>query len=475
MSPVERYRAVLPPSEYAALEAWAATFYGFQHDWLFEDGRLAICNKSRQIGTSHTTAAVGVLWGAFHGELTTIISIGQLESDEVLDKCKRHVGVLQKLGSTMARTVRANSSEIVFATGGRILALPSSGGRGFSGNVFLDEFAYQEHSGKVWDAAAPVTLLGHKMRVVSTPNGIGNDFHQLWERAIATDVEPAPGLEHLGKQKSAWRTHEIPLSLALAQSYPVDLQHCWELAKGDPRLFEQMFNCSFLDNILQYIPGEVIAECLSAEVLNAGDPIEGGEYYAGLDIGREADLTCLIVLRMNGRRATMVFLKTMKRTDSDGLEEMVSAAFKKYKLKRLCIDSTGLGTFPADRIKKQHSERIDVPHRRPRVEAINFGPKSKESLATGLYAAMTGGNLVLPATDASMPGCEPNTAKNIQKEIASIRRIITSSANIQYETPHTSEGHGDRAWALMLALHACSTPNPMIEALRKRAYGQTQA
>lgn len=468
--PIARYQAILPPVEFAALQAWATTFYDFQHRWLFDTSRLAICNKSRQIGTSHTTAAVAVLWGAFHGELTTIISIGDRESVEVLDKCKRHAYVLQKLGSLMASTLKSNSNEIVFNSGGRILALPSSGGRSFSGNVFLDEFAYQEQATKVWDAAAPVTLLGHKMRVVSTPNGIGNEFHQLWERATKTD--------DAGKPVSPWVPHEIPLSVALAQGYPVDIQHCWELAKGDPRLFEQMFNCSFLDNVLQYIPGEVIAECCTDDVLTA---VPGGEHFAGLDIGRTNDLTALVVIRVVNGIRYVVHVETMKRTDSDGLEAMVSRAFAKYKLRRLCIDSTGLGSFPSERIKKQHSEKIDVAHRRPRVECIDFTPNSKEALATGLYAAMTDGTVKLPASDAALPSFmsgenEVNAsgvAGLLRKEIASVRRVITSSANVRYETPHTADGHGDRAWALMLALHACSTPNPMIEALRKRIQGAT--
>lgn len=468
--PLDRYRKVLDPREVAALEAWASTFYQFQSDWLFDESRLAVCNKSRQIGTSHTTAGVGVLWGAFHGELTTIISIGDRESIEVLDKCKRHALVLQRLGSQMANTLKSNNNEIVFHSGGRILALPSSGGRSFSGNVFLDEFAYQEHATKVWDAAAPVTLLGHKMRVVSTPNGVGNEFHQLWERAVGTKDDGSP--------LSVWNPHNIPLSVAIAQGYPVDIAHCWELAKGDARLFEQMFNCSFLDNVLQYIPGEVIAECCSDEWLFP--EITGGDFYAGLDIGRTNDLTCLVVLCVLGGVRYLVHVETIKRTDSDGLEAMVDRAFERYKLKRLCIDSTGLGSFPSDRIKKKHSEKIDVAHRRPRVECIDFTPNSKEALATGLYAAMTGGTLKLPSTDIALPAREvfpghyantAGTAAHLKKEIASLRRVITSSANVRYETPHTTEGHGDRAWALMLGLHACTAPNAMIAALTKRMTG----
>lgn len=447
------YRSFLPPGDFVALNAWASTFYPFQRAWLFDDGRLGICNKSRQIGTSHTTAGVGVLWGAFHGELTTVISVGEKEAVEVLDKCRRHVGVLQNLGSTMARTVRSSKDEITFHSGGRIIALPSTGGRSFSGNVFLDEYAYQQHASQVWDNAAPVTTLGHKLRIVSTPNGVGNEFHDVWERAV-------------GDESGRWHAHQIPLQLAIEQGYPVDIGFCWELAKGDPRLFDQMYNCSFLDNVYQYIPSEVIEECCTDELLS---PAAGDEYYGGLDIGREIDLSALAVVALAKGKRRLVWMKTLKRTDNDELDRIVAEVFEKFKLRRLCIDATGLGAFPAERIKKQYSERIDIPHRRPRVECVDFTPTMKETLATGLYTAMITNALQLPANDANLPGCEPGLAKAMRREIASIRREVTSSANVRYDTPRTREGHGDRAWALMLALHAASSPNPMIEALRRRA------
>lgn len=473
-----KYRAVLPDYEFDALAAWCLGFFPFQRDWLLEDADLAICNKSRQIGTSHTTAAVGVLWGAFHGEMTTIISIGKDEAQEVLEKCRAHVDILQKLGSKCAATLKSNADEIVFASGGRIKALPSSGGRSFSGNVFLDEYAYQQHATKVWDAAAPVALLGFKIRVVSTPNGIGNEFYDLWELATNPDRQT--------EASTPWKAHEIPIELAISQGYPVDIAKCWGLAKNDKRLFAQMFNCSFLDNVLQYIPFEIIESCQTDEILEAPAT---GEFYAGLDIGREVDLSCLIVIHKQRAYKRVVHVECMKRTDSDGLEAMIARAFERYKLRRLCIDSTGLGTFPVDRVKKQWSEKIEVSHRRPRVEGIVFGPLSKETLATGLYTAMTDTLVVLPLSDRELPtrvgiddrkGLEPprqytvnelGTAKKLKRELGSIQRVITTAGNVQYKTPRTADGHADRAWALMLALHASTGTNPMIDALQARMYG----
>ncbi len=443
---LRRYRELLPPNEFAAFAAWASGFYDFQLDWLLESARLGISCKSRQIGISHVTSAVGVLWGAFHGELTTIISIGDREAAGVLKKAQRHAAILVSLGSEMARTIRCNLNEMSFASGGSILALPSTGGRSFHGNVFLDEFAYQPHATEVWDAAAATTLLGRRMRVVSTPNGVGNNFAELWERATLPT--------------SKWATHLIPMSTAVAQGYPVDMDHCWELAKGDPRLFDQMFNCSFLDGNMQYIPSEYIERC-SVKTLATVE----GEYYAGLDIGREADLTVLIVLRYVQGIFYVAHIESMKRTDSDGLEAMIDKAFAKFQIRRLCIDSTGLGTFPAERIKKKHSERVDTAWRRPRVECVTFTPTVKEDLATCLYAALSGSAVRIPKIDAALPGCPPGAADDLRKDIASIRRIITSSGNVRYDAPRTAKGHADSAWSLALALHAGSTRNAMVEAL----------
>lgn len=447
---LEPYRTALPPYEWVALTAWLSTFYPFQLSWMLDSNPMAIANKARQIGFSHTTAAVGVLWGAFHAELTTIISIGESESKEVLEKSKRHVVILGQLGSKIAKTKASSAQELKFVSGGRILALPSSGGRGFTGNVFLDEFAYQQHAKDVWDSASSVTLLNGKLRVASTPNGIGNDFHELWELAQ--------------NPKSGWTTHETKVADAIAQGYPLDIQRCWERAKGDPRVFDQLFNCSFLDGMMQYIPTENIAACST----NEAPPIEG-EHYAGLDIGREADLTVLVVVRLFKGVRYVVHVESMKRTDSDGLEEMVARAFDTYKIRRLCVDATGMGAFPAERLKKRHSERTDTKWRRPRVEPINFTLDVKEDLATGLYSAMTSqknGGVRIPKTDAAIPNCAPGTADALRKDIASIRRIVTTAGNVRYDAARTSAGHADRAWSLMLALHACSSVNAMREALR---------
>jgi len=417
---IEPYRLALPPREYAALAAWLTTFYNFQLDWILDQSRFAICNKSRQIGMSHSTAAICVLWGAFHGELTTIISLGERESKEVLTYAKKHRAILAELGSRMAAIGGSDSAlEIQFASGGRIIALPGSGGRSFSGNIFLDEYAYHEHPDKVWDSAIAVTLHGYRARVASTPNGVGNDFYHLW-------TQP--------QKNKGWSKHEITLQQAVADGMAVNIEACWTMAKGDPRLFDQMFNCKFLDGQLQYIPTEAIEGC------SVDDPfIKVGECYAGLDIGHTVDRTELVIVRKDPRGIRwQQYSESCKRTSVSDIHRLVDTAFgARWQCRRLCIDATGIGAFPAEELQRHFGSY--------RVELVKFTQDSKEDLATSLHSAFVGKTVRISKSDTVL-----------RDDLCAIRRIITSAGNVRYDAPQTDQGHADSAWALALALHGCN-------------------
>lgn len=406
---------------------------------MFEPARRAICCSSRQYGKSHGTAAAGTAWGAFNGELTTVISKGETESVEVLDKVVKHAAVLEALGSRMAKLVAKSATHVRFASGGRVLAAPSTGGRGFTGNLFLDELAYHEHAEQTWDAALPVTMRGgFRVRIASTPNGVGNLFHDLWSRP---------------DKRAGYAVHEIPLLLAIREGLDVDLHHCWAMAKGDTRLFDQMFNCGFLDGEQQYIPSSTVIAATSDNCY-----VYGGEFYAGLDVGRENDLTALVVVHWDGARATVVAIRTLKRTDHQALLDLAAYAVQRYGVRRLCVDQTGIGTFPVDEMRREHGRHV--------VEGVTFGLNSKEELATTMYGAFTGEWIRVPLNDETIGDVSPEGgAKKLRDDVCAIRRIITSAGNVRYDAARTADGHADTAWALALALHGI-TNRPATRTVR---------
>jgi len=300
------------------------------------------------------------------------------------------------------------------------VGLPStSAGRGYSGNIILDEFAYHEKPERVWDGAAAVVLHGHKMRVMSTPNGVGNLFHRLWTDPLA------------GK---GYSKHLVTLADARAQGLRVDDAECWKMARGDPRVYDQLFNCSFLDNDEQYIPSEMVGAC---SIPDTG--LQVGDCYAGLDIGLENDLTALCVGRLDTKRIPYVQdVETCKRTDWAKQEEMIARSFVRWHWRRLCVDSTGLGAVPAQRLMARFPGRI---------EPVNFTANVKEDLATRLYQHFAEQKIRVNAGDALL-----------RQDLCSLRRLITAAGNIRYDAARTSSGHADRAWAVALMLMAYSAP-----------------
>jgi len=426
----------LPPFEWRAVQLWLTTFYPYQLEWLLDWGRFALVNKCRQNGFSHTMAAAGVLWGLF-GETTTVVSIGEREAVEVLDKCARHAVALGRLGSLWARC-RPTQKRVKLASGGRILALPStSGGRSYSGNVILDEVAYHAQPEEVWDGAAGTVMHGYRLRAGSTPNGVGNFWHGLW-------TDP--------KQHEGYRLHEVDIDTARTQGLKVSDKECWRMARGDPRVYDQLFRCKFVDNLQQYLPTAAIEACT---VDNAF--CYQGQCFAGLDVGRTSDRTELVIIKVapDGVR-WLQHAEGRSRTSQEDIDNLAALAFgPKYRCRRLCVDATGLGTFPAEKLQKKHG--------RTRVEPVNFTLNVKEDLATGMYWAFTEPSPAPPDADEHEPQRGmvriPRDDTMLRDELCSIRRIVTSAGNVRYDAPQTDKGHADRAWALALALHACSGPD----------------
>lgn len=355
------------------------------------------------------------------GETTTIVSVGEREAQEVVDKASRHLAALEQLGSHWAKH-RPRVGDVATDTGGRIIALPStSGGRSYSGNVILDEFAYHTDPARVWDGAAAVVMHGGKLRVLSTPNGVGNMWHQLWSDDKA----------HRG-----YRLHEVTIDHARADGMRVSEDECWRMARGDPRVYDQLFRGKFLDGEQQYISSAAIAACSVDDTY-----CHGGDCYAGLDIGRTSDRTELVVVKRDHAGIRwQVARESCKRTSLDDVQRLAALAFgPRFSCRRLCVDATGLGIFPAEELQRRFG--------RTRVEPVPFTAASKEDLATGLYSAFADCTVRIVRSD-----------EQLREDIAAIRRIVTSAGNVRYDAPVTDKGHADAAWALALALHACSGP-----------------
>lgn len=151
-------------------------------------GENSITLKARQIGWS-TLVSFFVFWLAFFFPNTRImlLSKGEREAQELLGKVKfgldRIPGWLRARGPTI---VASNLTRIEFSNGSEVLSLPSGNNpaRGFTGRLIVcDEFAFLENSDEAWASIEPTADIGGQLIILSTANGVGNKFADLWERA----------------------------------------------------------------------------------------------------------------------------------------------------------------------------------------------------------------------------------------------------------------------------------------------------
>jgi phage FluMu gp28-like protein len=392
-----------------------------------ETSLIAACIKARQIGFSHATAGDAVKEALTQHSTNIILSASQELSDEVLLKAKGHARVLAKLGYPDATPSAESSTRIVFPNGGRVIALPANPrtARSFTGNVYFDEAAYHNDFQAIWDAAGAMAIRRNfKIRVISTPNGATGLFHD-WA------TNPPKG----------WAVHEVTVDQAINEGMRVKIERLWELAGGDERIFAQWFRCQFLDGNLQYVPTAMADRALNWPGETPANLLAHGEIHAGLDVGRENDLTVLAVVVKLGRWAYVLPPITCKRTKFRAQRDMIRTAREAFGWDTLHVDATGLGMDMAEELVTQYGEDEVIP--------LQFTNPAKEDLATRAMRWFRDDRVRFPR------GSE---GKQLHRETCAVRRKVTESGNIVYEVPRTRDGHGDRWWSLCLALKGAGEP-----------------
>lgn len=417
-------------AQYASLhplERWVQWFPAYQRRWIFERARFAVAVKSRQIGFSHATAAAAVFSGLFEKRPQLIISASQPLSDEVLAKAKAHCAVLAELGfSAATRFVVNNATEIAWASGGRIKALPANPrtARSFSGDVYLDEAAYLLDPEGIRDAVLPMVTRGnYRFRAPSTPNGAQGLFYD-WVTSPPKD----------------WKVHSVTVEDAIADGFRVDREELFHsVCNSDERLYGQWFGCQFLDADLQYYPTAMVEH--ARRWVGTVPDISDAEIYAGLDVGREHDLTALTVLaKVNDVLWTLKTI-TCKRTDFAEQKRLIRDARAIFRWDRLYVDCGGLGT--------QLAEELVTEFGKSEVKPYTFTNNSKHDLATRGLKWLRDGKVRFQRGE---------DGEALFQEAVAMRRKITASGAVVFEVPRTRAGHGDRLWSFLLALWGAGEP-----------------
>ena len=157
--------------------------YDYQQDLLkdFRDYRFNIILKARQLGISTISAAYIAWLMLFHKDKNILVVATKLQTATNL--VKKVKAIIKNLPGWMriSDIEVDNRTSFELKNGSMIKGSSTSGDAGRSEALSLlviDEAAHVEKLGELWTALYPTLSTGGRCIALSTPNGVGNWFHQ---------------------------------------------------------------------------------------------------------------------------------------------------------------------------------------------------------------------------------------------------------------------------------------------------------
>lgn len=421
----------------------------YQAAWLKDDSRFKIGMFARQTGKTFTTT-LEVVRDAYRAEVKgerdrwVILSRGERQAREAMREgvdthIKAYESVLGAMKDTSWKFVDEDSKiertalEYTWPNGTRVTALPANPdtARGFSANVFLDEFAFHKDSRAIWRALFPVVSNGYKIRITSTPNGKGNMFYDL-----------------MTTTKGAWSRHTVDIYRAVADGLPRNIQELRDNL-NDEDAWAQEFELKWLDEAAAWLTFDDI-NAVEHDHAGVKEHYNGGPVYLGEDIsaGKGRDLWVLTVMEQVGD-----VLWERERIEGNRLsfaarDDLVADVYHRYRVLRHCIDQTGMGEAVTETRQKAHGTQ--------RVEGVMFTPANKLNMATIAKQAFQDRKLRIRMGDNALRA-DLHSLKKENGPTGTPRFVVDDT------TGQSGASHADRAWSMFLALTAASGPVVKME------------
>ncbi len=431
-----------------------AAFLPYQVRWCEDRSRIKLVEKSRQVGFSWATSN-DLVSQAISSEAKYdfwVSSRDEMQARLFLQDCKTFADGYKKAIEAVANQniytdiagKPYTSFDLKFYNGIAIHSMSSNADAqaGKRGTRVLDEFALHPDPVKLYAIAYPGITWGGQMAIISTHRGADNFFNKLVLEA------------KFGGNPKKISLHRVTLEDALNDGFLFKLQQ--NLSANDPR--QDMDEAEYFDDVKSkcadsesFLQEYMCVPCDDASMFISPDISEGcfyrfdevwetdiencaGDLYIGVDVGRDSDLTVIWVFEKLGGMLFTRRVETLKNMTFAAQESVLYPYLALPKMRRCCIDQTGLG--------RQFAERAAEKFGKYRVEGIQFTAPSKERMAFPLRAKFEDKTIRIPDTAA------------IRADLRGVKKTVGTSGLIRFDSARNENGHCDRFWAMALGVEA---------------------
>jgi hypothetical protein len=347
----------------------------------FKKHQFNIVVKSRQLGLSTVTAGYATWLALFRRDQNILVMAQKLRT------AKNFIKKVHKMLACLPPWLRLcdyeqNQQEVRFENGSQIVSIPTTEDAGRSEALSLlivDEAAIIRNFEEIWGSIYPTLSEGGRAIILSTPNGVGGQYHDLWMGAETNGLnEDAVGKNGFHPIKLPWDVHP-------------EHDEEWfnkQVAKLGQRKISQEMMCDFLssgETFLQSYTMEWIAKEIRTPLRTEGpenavwifeEPIKLNKYVLGADVSRgdAKDFSTFVIINMTTGNLAAEYRGKMF---PDGLADLIDQYGRRYNNALAAIESNTFGNHTLIELRKKSYPNIFY-NTAPLHMVENFYPSNKD-------------------------------------------------------------------------------------------------
>jgi hypothetical protein len=316
--------------------------FPFQDDCVnhFNSHRFNVILKSRQLGLSTLVAAYSVWQSIFYKDKNILIIATKLAvAQNFIRKVKTYIKSMPNWLLVPVITAN-NKQQVEFSNGSQIKAVPTSDDAGRSEALSLlvvDEAAFVRNFDDLWMGLYPTLSTGGRAILLSTPNGVGGQYHEIYTKAerkenkfnpikLLWDVHPERGEEWFEKEVKNMSKKQVAQELL-----------CDFASSGDTFLTGDV-----LDNIRILTNQPIEKSGPKYNVWYWEYPIEGHNYILSADIARgdSGDYSAFHILNANTKSVSVEF---KGKITPDHFASLIYDMAKRFNNAQICPENNAYG------------------------------------------------------------------------------------------------------------------------------------